>query len=117
MGEDIETAANLRDLLLGKLRCIFHGGRFSGKVHILLLINYIATSIKQPFNTFYSYLLFYLSFPLNIVFPISVAIIVGLYLMEEVESYDLVLLVKELKLSVKFPCRLTLQHAGRPVSP
>ena len=37
--------------------------------------------------------------------------------MEEVESYDLVLLVKELKLSVKFPCRLTLQHAGRPVSP
>jgi len=37
--------------------------------------------------------------------------------MEEVESYDLVLLVKELKLSVKFPCRLTLQHGGRPVSP
>jgi hypothetical protein len=26
-------------------------------------------------------------------------------------------MVKELRLSVKFPCRLTLQHAGRPVSP
>ena len=37
--------------------------------------------------------------------------------MEEHESYDVVLLIKELKLSVKFPCRLTLQHAGRPISP
>ena len=37
--------------------------------------------------------------------------------MDEPESYDLVLLIKELKLSVKFPCRLTLQHSGRPVSP
>ena len=37
--------------------------------------------------------------------------------MEDVESYDLVLHVTELKLSVKFPCRLTLQHAGKPVSP
>ena len=29
----------------------------------------------------------------------------------------MVLAIKELKLSVKFPCRLTLQHAGRPISP
>jgi hypothetical protein len=37
--------------------------------------------------------------------------------MEEQESCDMVLLVKELKLAVKFPCRLTLQHAGKPLSP
>ena len=37
--------------------------------------------------------------------------------MEEHESYDVVLMIKELKLSVKFPCRLTLQHAGRILSP
>lgn len=37
--------------------------------------------------------------------------------MDEVESCELLLLVKELRLSVKFPCRLTLQHAGRPISP
>jgi hypothetical protein len=36
--------------------------------------------------------------------------------MEDVESYELTLFVKEVKLSVKFPCRLTLQHAGKPVS-
>lgn len=37
--------------------------------------------------------------------------------MEDIESYDVTLMIKELRLSVKFPCRLTLQHAGRPVSP
>jgi len=37
--------------------------------------------------------------------------------MEEVESYDLNLFIKELKLAVKFPCRLTLQHSGKAISP
>jgi hypothetical protein len=36
--------------------------------------------------------------------------------MSEIESCELSLIIKELKLSVKFPCKLTFQHAGKALT-
>lgn len=36
--------------------------------------------------------------------------------MNEIESCELTLSIKELKLAVKFPCKLTFHHAGKTIT-